>query len=135
MYHYLAKGVFCLVVQLCPTLCNPMDYSPPGSYLHGILQTRILERVSIPSSRGSSRPRDQTPVSWHLFHWQVSPLPLIHQESLKGVDSKITVQGSSSFMFFPTVSLTDSIFSVLALSALQKKAVFCLFVLTYSSGN
>ena len=40
-----------------------MDYSPPGSSVHEILQARILEWVSMPSSRGSSRPRDQTCVS------------------------------------------------------------------------
>ena len=45
--------------QLCLTLCDPVDYSPPGSYVHGILQARILEWVAMPSSRGSSRPRDQ----------------------------------------------------------------------------
>ena len=44
--------------QSCLTLCNPMDCSPPGSSVHGILQARILERVAMPSSRGSSRPRD-----------------------------------------------------------------------------
>jgi len=38
-------------------------FSPPGSSVHGILQARILEWVAIPFSRGSSRPRDQTPVS------------------------------------------------------------------------
>ena len=43
--------------------CDPMDCSPPGSSVHGILQARILEWVLISSSRGSSRPRDQTPVS------------------------------------------------------------------------
>ena len=37
--------------QSCPTLCNPMDCSPPGSCVHGILQARILEWVSMPSSR------------------------------------------------------------------------------------
>ena len=47
-----------LVIQLCPTLCNPIDYSPPGSSVHGILQARILEWVWFPSSRGSSQPRD-----------------------------------------------------------------------------
>ena len=41
-------------LQSCPTLCNPMDCSPPGSSAHGILQARILEWVSMPSSRGSS---------------------------------------------------------------------------------
>ena len=41
-------------VCVCLTLCNPMDCSPPGSYVHGILQTRILEWVAMLSSRGSS---------------------------------------------------------------------------------
>ena len=51
------------VTQSCPTLCDPMDCSPPGSSVHGILQARILEWVSISFPRGSSRPRDQTQVS------------------------------------------------------------------------
>ena len=55
--------VLCLVAQSCPTLCDPMDHSPPGSSVHGILQARILEWDAIPSSRGSSWPRDQTWVS------------------------------------------------------------------------
>ena len=52
-----------LVLQLYPTLCNPMDYSPPGSSVHESLQARILEWAAIPFSRGSSQPRDQTRVS------------------------------------------------------------------------
>ena len=51
------------VAQSCPTLCNPMDCSPPGSSIHGILQTRILEWVAISFSRGTARPRVRTPVS------------------------------------------------------------------------
>ena len=51
------------VAQSCPTLCDPVDCSLPGSSVHGILQTRILEWVAISFSRGSSRPRDQTRVS------------------------------------------------------------------------
>ena len=47
----------------CPTLCDPMDYSPPGSSIHGILQARILEWVAISFSRGSSWPRDWAQVS------------------------------------------------------------------------
>jgi len=47
-----------LVAQSCPTLCNPVDFSPPDSSVHGIIQGRILEWVAIPFSRGSSRPRD-----------------------------------------------------------------------------
>ena len=49
-----------LVTQMCPTLCNPKDCSPPGSSVHGILQARILEWVAIPFSRGFFQPRDQT---------------------------------------------------------------------------
>ena len=48
----------------CPTLCDPMDCSPPGSSVHGILQARILEWVATPSSGGSSQPRDRTCVSY-----------------------------------------------------------------------
>ena len=47
----------CLVTQSHPTLCNPMDYSLPGSSVHGILQERILEWVAMYSSRGSSQPK------------------------------------------------------------------------------
>ena len=52
-----------LVAQSCPTLCDPMDCSLPGSSVHGILQARILEWVTMPSSKGSSQPRDRTQVS------------------------------------------------------------------------
>ena len=47
-------AVLCSVTQLCLTLCNSMDCSPPSSSVHGILQERILERVVMPFSRGSS---------------------------------------------------------------------------------
>ena len=49
-----------LVAQSCLTLCSPIDFSQPGSSVHGILRARILEWVAIPFSRGSSWPRDQT---------------------------------------------------------------------------
>ena len=55
----------CLWVWLCcPALWNPVDCSRPGSSIHGILQARILEWVAMPSSRGSSQPRDGTWVSY-----------------------------------------------------------------------
>ena len=47
-----------LVSQSHLTLCDPIDYSSPGFSVHGILQARILEWVSILFSRGSSQPRD-----------------------------------------------------------------------------
>ena len=65
------------LLQLCLTLGGPMDCSPPGSSVHGILQTRILEWVAISSSRGPSRRRDPTHVShvscvgrWVLYHYR-----------------------------------------------------------------
>ena len=62
----------CSFTQLYPTLCDPVDYSLPGSSVHGIFQARTLEQVAISSSRGSSQPRDQTCIScigrWILYH-------------------------------------------------------------------
>ena len=50
--------------QSCPTLCDAMDCSPPGSSVHGICQARILEWVAMPTSRGSSWSRDRTHISY-----------------------------------------------------------------------
>ena len=50
-------------LQSCPTVCDPVDYSLPGSSVHGILQARVLEWIAMPSSRGFSQPRDQTCIS------------------------------------------------------------------------
>ena len=57
------ENVKVLVIQSCPTLCNPMNCSPPDSSVHGILQAGILELVAISFSKWSSRPRDGTRVS------------------------------------------------------------------------
>ena len=63
------------LLQVCLTLCYPIDCSPPGSSVHGILQARILERVVMPFSSRSSHPGDQTWVyyvfcidRWVLYH-------------------------------------------------------------------
>ena len=56
------------LLQLCLTLCDPVDCSLRDSSAHGILQARILERVAIPFSRGSSQPRDWTHVLLWLLH-------------------------------------------------------------------
>ena len=50
-------------LQSCPTLCNPMDYSPPGSCVHGILQAKTVEWAATSYSRGSSCSRNQTCAS------------------------------------------------------------------------
>ena len=75
IYIVLHFMLVCLVTQSCLTLCISIDCSPPDSSVHGILQARILEWVAMPSSRGSSRPRDQIHVScvscngrWVLYH-------------------------------------------------------------------
>ena len=59
----------------CSVMSNPMDCSPPGSLIHGILQARLLKWAAVSFSRGSSRPRDQTHIScdswigrWILYH-------------------------------------------------------------------
>ena len=67
LFTMLSRFVMCVWAksfQSCPTLCDPMDYSPPVSSVHGILQARILDWVAMPSSKRSSRPRDQT----HVFY-------------------------------------------------------------------
>ena len=84
----------CLFAQPCPTLCHPMACSPPGSSVHGILQARILEWVAMPSSRGSSQPRDRNQVS-HIAGgfftiWATREAPLSYYVSL--------IQGSQSFI-------------------------------------
>ena len=61
--HICYVKVKVLVTQLCLTLCNLMDCSPPGSSVHGILQARRLGLVAMPFSRGSSQPRDWTAAS------------------------------------------------------------------------
>ena len=84
-----------LSTQLCLTLCDPIDCSPPGSSGHGILQARILEWVAMPSSGGSSRPKgsnsglpDYRWILYHLSHqrkqgpragreWRRNPWPFL----------------------------------------------------------
>ena len=67
------------LLQSCPILFNSMDYSLPGSSVHGILQARILEWVATSSSRGSSQPRDRTCICYISF---IRRLILYHQRQL-----------------------------------------------------
>ena len=106
----LAFYCFCyyvsvLVAQLCPTLCYPMDCSPPASSVHVILQAKIQEWVAIPFSRGSSWPRDQTQVSriaGRFFTiWATrEALPLLYYCDIVGISSK-----GEWFLFFGKYSL------------------------------
>ena len=71
-----------LVAQSCPTLCNPMGCSLSGSSVHGILQTRILEWVLVPFSKGSSQPRE---VNLDLLHCRQILYCLSYEGSLGGI--------------------------------------------------
>ena len=91
------QGV-CLITQLCPILCDSVDWSRPGSSVHGVLQARILEWVAMPSSRGSFWPRYRTQVScvsciasrfftcWAIREAQGLP----HWGSLQGSEGEIS---------------------------------------------
>ena len=69
--HLRPWKVKVLITQLCLTLCSPMDYSPSGSSVHGVLQARMLEWVAMVFSKGSSWLRDQTRVYWACKKWKV----------------------------------------------------------------
>ena len=74
----------CVCTHMCSVMPDslwPMNCSPPGSSVHGILPARILKWVAISSSRVSSPPRDQTHVSFISCHWQADSLPPHHQVS------------------------------------------------------
>ena len=78
----------CLVAKSCLTLCNSMDYNLPGSSVHGILWTRILEWVAIFFFRWSSPSRDWTHISciarWILYHWATRKAPSVAYQVLLG---------------------------------------------------
>ena len=63
------------LLQLCLTLCDPVDCSPPGSSVHGILQVRILEWVTVLLQEIFSTPALNQHLL-HLLHWQACSLPL-----------------------------------------------------------
>ena len=82
MLHFLfiKYCCHCLVAKSCLTLCDPMNYSLPGSSVYGIVQAKILEWVAISFSRGSSWPRVQTCICCIgrqiLYHWATREAPI-----------------------------------------------------------
>ena len=90
-------GCVCMWAQSCLTPCNIMDYSLPGSYVHGILQARILDWVAISCSRGSSWARDRTcifciscigrHILYHWTTWNAPPSP--YPQTMKKKKEKI----------------------------------------------
>ena len=91
LYSPLTNMYVCSVAQSYPTLCDPIDCSPPGSSVHGIFQAWTLEWIAISCSRGSSRHRDQTSISCVssigkliLYHW--APwAPLVNTDTPKSI--------------------------------------------------
>ena len=83
------------------TLCDPMDCSPPGSSLHGILQARVLEWVAIAFSKGSSRPREGTQGSrvaggcFTLCTTREAPLRLSIWQICQFLTYQVKIQNSS----------------------------------------
>ena len=86
---FMAEWRVSEVAQSCPTLWDPVDCSPPGSSVHGILQARILEWVAISFSRGSSWPRDWTKVS-HIAGRRFT----IWTEGFRGRQMDMTYKGN-----------------------------------------
>ena len=84
LFNMLSAAAAAKSLQSCTTLCDPIDGSPPGSPVPGILQARILEQVTISYLRGTSRPRDQTHISgiscfvrWILYHCIAWEAPIV----------------------------------------------------------
>ena len=74
-----------VVVKLCPTLCDPRDCNPPGSSVHVIFQTRIVEGNAISFSRGSSWPRDLTSLALAIRFFTTGP-PLYAISSVQSLN-------------------------------------------------
>ena len=80
----------------CIRLCDPMNYRLPGSSVRGILQARILEWVAVPSSRGSSRPRNGTSVSYVSFSGRF--FYLWHYLGIRKIEIATKVLTDSTFL-------------------------------------
>ena len=109
-----------LVVQLCLTLCDPMDCGPPGSSVHGILQARILEWVAIPFSRGFSQVRVQIQVS------------CIAVDSLPSEPISICKTAQKTWISILSIALEevlDCLRTIIILSCLTVFFSFCIFLL------
>ena len=112
--------------QSCPTLCDPMDCSLPGSSLHGILQARVLEWVAISFSRGSSLLRDWTRVSCipgRSFNlWATREASLCNSSFWGAMLQIVACCWPLKFFFIPALFLSpEAQFQLLCLSALFSK--------------
>ena len=93
-------------LQSCPTLCDPVDCSPPGSPVHGILQVRILERVAVPSSRGFSPAQGLNPSVVRLLRWSRLGSPRHHRRK-NSIPSALCVFYNKQTLPSPCIALTS----------------------------
>ena len=97
------------VTQSCLTLCNPIDCSPPGSSFHGIFQAGIPEWVAISYSRGSSQPRDWTPIPCMSMgfsrqeYWSGLPFPTLWDLPDPGIEPAPLASPALTGGFFTAV--------------------------------
>ena len=92
----------CSVTKSCQDSCNPLDYSLPGSSVHGIFQARILEWVAISFPMGSSQPRDQTHVSsiaGRFFTTEPPGRPFLQPLNSAVEDNKFTEDFQENFIY------------------------------------
>ena len=106
---YLCPYVYLvLVIRSCPTLCNSVDCSPPGSSARGILQARILEWVAIPFPKGSSWPREWTWVSCTAgrfpITWATREAPTVEQPRRNHLEIKFFRSCHSWYLLFSVIS-------------------------------
>ena len=139
--------------QLCLTLCDPMDDSLSGSSVRGILQTRILKWVAMPSCRGILPTQGSNPSLLHLLHWQAYSLPLHHLESLMACSvlsfwnfsqmspslwspNNVSLQPSSTsrtLPFFPYFIFSITLFNVTSVSSGQLLSRVWLFATPWTA--
>ena len=132
--------------------CDPLDGSPPGSSVHGVLQVRTPEWVAISSSRGSSWPRDRTPVfcigrrvlyywatyealiGWWWWWWcsvtklcptLFNPMNCTHQISLSLIISRSLFR----FMFTESVMLSTIVSSVIPFFSCPQSFFGCYYII------
>ena len=99
-YCIICQNIFrscCMHAQLWLILCDPIDCSPPGSSVHGILQARVLEWVAMPSSRGSSQPRDQTRAS--CVSCTDRQIPYLLRDIVMNETEEFSVRGSLGLLW------------------------------------
>ena len=98
---YILLSSICSVIQSCPTLCDPIDCSLPGSSVHGILQARVLEWAAIFLLQGILPTQGSNLRLLHLLHWQADSLPRVPLG--KGFQERPTNHCSDLwFLFSPT---------------------------------